>query len=556
MPLPPGTRYCGGRGTRDFYCLPYDGPRRMLVDAAVEQRGHRERERLAEVRRRREDLRVDRARQDDRRRSEGAEPRSGEEPERGAPADLAGARPLHPEHARHARRSRCGRARVRAGARGVQGLRGQLRFHADHAHRQRRPRSAQNAPQDANGRLALQWPHPGEERCGRLRAHRRPAAHPAGRGKAGLPRTGAGARQQAQSRRHEGPGGEPEEQLWRQQDRPVVAHAGIAGDGHLRAQEALGFLRRRRTDSNRHTPADTETLRLSTSPAIGIFTSRSHVSRVRRRMPSPSAPSTQAIESGRSASNSVFSPRSSAPTIQRLRSLSSPSVCARVVTLREGVAPAAPLATFDTAGVMPAARPLGAIAGLAPAAFATRRQAPRLCGSVTPSSTRTSGCSTALSTSSRSSPSDFTVTRATTPWWRAPLSKPSRRFVGTRIRRTPWRSASAARSRARTSLRVSSRKISTTEAGSARRRASTTWNPKTTLGSRSRVIAVSRHEVHLALVDVDAHQLHGQSVGEAEALLRALAEKHVARAVVLEVVAAELRDVHQAVDEIVVERDE
>ena len=62
------------------------------------------------------------------------------------------------------------------------------------------------------------------------------------------------------------------------------------------------YFLRRRTDSKRHTPADTETLRLSTSPAIGIRTSKSQFSRVSRRIPSPSAPSTQAIDFGRSAS--------------------------------------------------------------------------------------------------------------------------------------------------------------------------------------------------------------------------------------------------------------
>src|SRR3990172_11517450 len=46
--------------------------------------------------------------------------------------------------------------------------------------------------------------------------------------------------------------------------------------------------------SNKHTPALTDTFKLSTLPSIGMRTSWSHVSRVRRRKPSPSAPSTQA----------------------------------------------------------------------------------------------------------------------------------------------------------------------------------------------------------------------------------------------------------------------
>ena len=89
----------------------------------------------------------------------------------------------------------------------------------------------------------------------------------------------------------------------RQLDRigDLISQVGNARGGADPARsQARG--RRRRTDSNRQIPADTDTLRLSTSPCIGIFTSRSQDSRVSRRMPSPSAPSTQAIDSGRSAS--------------------------------------------------------------------------------------------------------------------------------------------------------------------------------------------------------------------------------------------------------------
>lgn len=46
------------------------------------------------------------------------------------------------------------------------------------------------------------------------------------------------------------------------------------------------------TASNRQTPLATDTFRLSTVPAIGIFMTSSQVSRVRRRIPSPSAPTT------------------------------------------------------------------------------------------------------------------------------------------------------------------------------------------------------------------------------------------------------------------------
>src|SRR6185503_10260845 len=49
-----------------------------------------------------------------------------------------------------------------------------------------------------------------------------------------------------------------------------------------------------RTASNMATPAATETLRLSIVPGIRIRTSPSQCSRVSRRMPSPSPPSTSA----------------------------------------------------------------------------------------------------------------------------------------------------------------------------------------------------------------------------------------------------------------------
>src|SRR5512132_4425873 len=113
------------------------------------------------------------------------------------------------------------------------------------------------------------------------------------------------------------------------------------------------------------------------------------------------------------------------------------------------------------------------------------------------------------------------------------------------MRCTPARLAMAARSFARASFLVSSRKTSTTEAGSARSRASTAWKPNTTRGSRSPCLLTKgrscRNEVDLARVEVDPHQLHLHPVGEAKALDGALAEQRVARGVVGEIVAPELR---------------
>lgn len=86
----------------------------------------------------------------------------------------------------------------------------------------------------------------------------------------------------------------------------AVGRKSDPGRGHLSGGRGVGPgssragrrvqtpFRRCRRLSERHTPADTETLRLSTLPIIGMRMSSSQFSRVSRRMPSPSAPNTQA----------------------------------------------------------------------------------------------------------------------------------------------------------------------------------------------------------------------------------------------------------------------
>ena len=97
-----------------------------------------------------------------------------------------------------------------------------------------------------------------------------------------------------------GPGGRTKENQQRAERHAEHRHR----NGHERKEEQRGeqgpvfHAARRLADSKRTTPAATDTLRLSTSPRIGMRTSRSQLSRVRRRMPSPSAPSTQATASG------------------------------------------------------------------------------------------------------------------------------------------------------------------------------------------------------------------------------------------------------------------
>src|SRR6202044_2231589 len=60
-----------------------------------------------------------------------------------------------------------------------------------------------------------------------------------------------------------------------------------------------------RPASNRAIPAATDTLSDSICPAMGMRTRKSQESRVRRRIPSPSAPSTSASGRLRSAAYSV-----------------------------------------------------------------------------------------------------------------------------------------------------------------------------------------------------------------------------------------------------------
>ena len=104
----------------------------------------------------------------------------------------------------------------------------------------------------------------------------------------------------------------------------------------------------------------------------------------------------------------------------------------RLVTATTGTVSAAPQAALATVALTPTARSLGTITACAPNASALRRQAPRLCGSVTPSSTsNNSGASAVSRTSSSVTCGSASSTTATTPWcWPWPASA-SRRAPST-----------------------------------------------------------------------------------------------------------------------------
>ena len=69
-------------------------------------------------------------------------------------------------------------------------------------------------------------------------------------------------------------------------------------------------------------------------------------------------------------------------------------------------------------------------------------------------------------------------------------------------------------------------------------------------------VAADETELDLPRLEVDARDLHGDRIGQAEALPGALAAQLVHRLVELEVVGAELGDVHEPLDEESVERHE
>ena len=246
-----------------------------------------------------------------------------------------------------------------------------------------------------------------------------------------------------------------------------------AGVSAAAGSVAVPAFRRWRSASYRHTAEATETFRLSTAPIIGILTSRSQVLLVRSRMPRSSAPSTKATGPDRSRSWIESVAASLVPTIRMSRSLSSSIVRARLVTMKYGTVSEAPLATLATVALMPTAWSRGTITPCAPTPSATRRQAPRLCGSVTPSSSSSSG---GPSTPSRWSSIECVTgsgdTKAITPWWRGLPTSLSMRLASLSTRLRPASRARSRNWRIRPSRRVGSKWISRIVSGAVFRR---TW---------------------------------------------------------------------------------
>ena len=115
----------------------------------------------------------------------------------------------------------------------------------------------------------------------------------------------------------------------------------------------------------------------------------------------------------KSAAYKLPSPRSAAPKSQTPWSFNQPKLRAKLVTGINGINSAAPQATLRTVVVNPTARSFGAITACTPAAQATRRHAPKLCGSCTPSKIKKkAGHSMAANTSCKSHTRSLALTHS------------------------------------------------------------------------------------------------------------------------------------------------
>ena len=114
----------------------------------------------------------------------------------------------------------------------------------------------------------------------------------------------------------------------------------------------------------------------------------------------------------------VFSESSAVPINQTPASCNSRIARAKLVTATKGIVSAAPLATLLTVVLSCAERSLGTRMASAPAPSATRKHAPKLCGSVTPSRIKSKAFfSPKLSSSSATlRANDAGSAKATTPW--------------------------------------------------------------------------------------------------------------------------------------------
>ena len=202
---------------------------------------------------------------------------------------------------------------------------------------------------------------------------------------------------------------------------PGVVMSGASDAGP--AQPAISARRRRATSAST-TPAATEALSDSTVRAIGIDTVTSQTVRVSRASPRPSEPTTSTSGEVASSNESVSTvPSASRPATISPAPAHSLSVRTRLVHRPTRSRAAVPAEVRHADAVIPAERRSGTSTPCAPNAAAERTIAPRLRGSVTPSTATSSGaCPESAAIRSRSSGWAYSYggTCRARPWWMAP----------------------------------------------------------------------------------------------------------------------------------------
>src|SRR5690606_18240033 len=210
-------------------------------------------------------------------------------------------------------------------------------------------------------------------------------------------------------RHSDDPAGHPTPPALRGQDVRLICHDSID---------------RRLATSASATAAATLAFRDSTSELIGIATRKSQVLPTSRDNPRPSEPTTPT--SGATATSRSYSPvgaSASRPTTTCPSCWHAFSARVRLVTRDTGNRAAAPALVRQAVAVMPAARRFGTNTPWAPNAAAERITAPRLRGSVTPSSATSSGgsgCSEAAASRSSNGRYEYGGTWSPIPWCSAP----------------------------------------------------------------------------------------------------------------------------------------
>src|SRR6476469_5230694 len=278
-------------------------------------------------------------------------------------------------------------------------------------------------------------------------------------------------------------------------------NSGLANDkadlprpvAHIRPDYVRPATRRRLDTSASTTPAATEAFNDSTPADIGMDTVSSHVSRTRRDSPLPSEPTTTTsgdVASDRSST--VTEPSASRPTIIRPSAAYWRSTLVRFVAIATGIFAAVPADVRHATAVMLADLRCGNSTPFAPNAAAERITAPRLRGSVTPSSATSSGGSVEswanLSRSSGWAYSNGGICSAR-PWCSAPPVRRSSSGLLTSSTEMPRSAASRTASVTRSSASTPSCTYSAVVGTIARRHSTTGLRPAT-----SSAVGLSRAE--------------------------------------------------------------